>query len=407
MASSSEGTFLKAAIVVCISLLSVMTVAELGIRLVERSGAYPEIFNLMGNAAPPLDRRDGPGMYYAHHYSAYALKPGYSVRGREKINSLGFRGEEISPKKPDDVYRIVATGGSTTFAVYLPWNESYPYYLQEELRRRFGTDKIEVVNAGLTGSTSAESFHRMGTQILPIDPDMVIIYHGFNDLLPRVFDNYQEDYYHFRKSDPNNPPGLTRFYLYRLALRVFSPGLFHENNNLMRHVWKTQNLPDTDTERTQNFLTSSNDTFRNNMENMIALLQGRDISVVLASFAISPDIRHWIDAIPPYLWELGISENNQAIYALADKHQVPTVPFAEAPVREAAQFYSARMYADSIHMTPEGNQFKAAVFADTVAPIIAESLSLPVPPPSQFLRQANADEPNAGTPPAVGNQAGK
>lgn len=405
MNAKNQGTMLKATIVVCISLLAILTIAEVGIRVVEKSGAYPEFFKLIGNASPPLDRRDGPGMYYAHQYSAYALKPGYSVGNRERINSLGFRGEEIEQHKSDDIYRIIAIGGSTTFAVYLPWNQSYPYYLQQELRRRFNTDRIEVINAGLTGSTSAESFHRMATQVLPAKPDMVVIYHGFNDLLPRVFDDYQEDYYHFRKSDPNNPPGLTRFYIYRLALRVFSPGLFHENNNLMRYVWKTQNLPDTDTERTLNFINSSNDSFRENMEDIIALLQGRKVDVVLASFAISPDIWHWMDAIPPYLWEVGIQENNQVIEELAAKYDVPEVPFAEAPFKKGAQFYKASMFADSIHMTPEGNQFKAAIFADTIAPIVAKELGVPVPPASEFARKADAavlDAPQTASPREAG-----
>ena len=31
------------------------------------------------------------------------------------INSLGFRGGEFSPEKPDDVYRIFMLGGSTMF----------------------------------------------------------------------------------------------------------------------------------------------------------------------------------------------------------------------------------------------------------------------------------------------------
>ena len=384
MNENKKGTALKATIVVCLSLLFVLSLAEVAIRIVEKSGAYPEVFKLIGNASPPLNRRDGPGMYYAHQYSAYALKPGYSVGDRERINSLGFRGEEIALEKPEGVFRIVAIGGSTTFAVYLPWHQSFPYYLQKELRSRFNTDRIEVINAGLTGSTAAESFHRMATQVLPVDPDMVIIYHGFNDLLPRVFDDYQEDYYHFRKSDPNNPPGMSRFYIYRLALRVLSPGLFHENNNLMRHVWKTQNLPDTDTERARNFLASSSDAFRENMEDMVALLKGRGVKVVLASFAILPDTWHWMDAIPPYLWELGIKENNEVVAELASKYDVPEVPFAEAPFKDGAAYYKTKMFDDSIHMSPAGNQFKAAIFADTVAPIMAKALGVKVPAMSAF-----------------------
>jgi lysophospholipase L1-like esterase len=384
MTKNQNGTTLKALIVVLIALTGVLVTAEIGIRVIEKSGLFPQFFKLFGNAKPPFDKRTGPGMYYAHPYSAYAMKPGYTRADVEQINSLGFRGEEISLNKPEDVYRILAVGGSTTFAVYLPWNQSYPYLLQEELRRRFDTDKIEVVNAGLTGSTSAESFHRLPTQLLPVDPDMVVIYHGFNDLLPRMFNDYQEDYYHFRRSDPNNPPGMTRSYLYRLALSVLSPGMFHENYNLASLVWKINNLPATDTERTQNFLNSTNDAFKFNIENMIVLLQGKGIDVVLASFAINNNTWNWLDSLPPYIWKAGIDANNVAINELANKYQAPMVPFADAPFGEASARFNTRMFPDSIHMSPEGNQFKAEIFADTIAPLISRDMGIATPEPSRY-----------------------
>jgi lysophospholipase L1-like esterase len=392
MRAKQRGTALQATIVILVSLISMLAVAEIGVRVVESSGAFPGFFRLLGNAKPPLDTRSGPGMYYAHHYSAYALKPGYTRSNIERINNLGFRGEDIELQKPDDVYRIVAIGGSTTFAVYLPWEESYPYLLQQELRRRFGTDRIEVINAGLTGSTAAESFHRLATQVLPIEPDMVVIYHAFNDLLPRMFDDYQEDYYHFRRSDPNNPPGLTRFYLYRLALRVLSPGAFHENYNLAGQVWKLDNLPRTDTERVHNFVNSSNDAFRFNMENMIVLLEGKGIDPVLASFAINNFTWHWLDDLPPYMWKAGIDANNEVIADLAAEHDVPLVPFAETPFPAASKRFKTTMFADSIHMSPEGNQLKAEIFADTMAPMIARDLGVDVPEPSIYFEQMLANQ---------------
>ena len=42
------------------------------------------------------------------------------------------------------------------------------------------------------------------------------------------------------------------------------------------------------------------------------------------------------------------------------------------------------MYDDSIHMSKEGNVLKAKVFADTIAPIIARDMNLPVPPQSEY-----------------------
>jgi lysophospholipase L1-like esterase len=398
MSGTKKNDGLKAFIVVVIALVAILATVEVGLRLVEKTGAYAWLYKSLGKARPPLDKSTGPGMYYAHHYTGYAMKPNYQRDPFERINNLGFRGEDIALDKPDDVYRIVAIGGSTTFAVYLPWTTSYPYYLQKELRERLGTDKIEVINGGLTGSTSGESFHRLATQVLPVDPDMVIIYHAYNDLLPRVFNDYQEDYYHFRKSNPNNPPGLTRFYLYRLALSVLSPGFFHENYNLMGRVWKIDNLPSTDTERTQNFLDSTNHAFVFNMDNMVTLLKAKEIDVVLASFAINNDIWHWMDYMPPYLWEIGIAENNVAIRELAGRQQVPLVPFAEAPFKEGHEFYETKMYADSIHMSPKGNEFKANIFADTIAPIVAEALGLPVPALSQFSAVAPPVEAGESAP---------
>jgi lysophospholipase L1-like esterase len=384
MSEKKKNVALYSAIVVLISIFATLIVVEIGLRVGEKSGIAPRFFQFAGKARPPLDKRTGPGMFYTHPYSAYALKPNYERPPFEKINSFGLRGENVASPKPDDVYRIIAVGGSTTFGVYLPWNETYPYYLQETLRERFNTDRIEVINGGLTGSTSAESFHRLPTQILPLEPDMVIIYHAFNDLLPRVFNDYQEDYYHFRKVDPSNPPGLTRFYLYRFALAVLSPGFFHENYNLMSMVWKIDNLPDSDTARMQNFLDSDNNAFVSNMDNIITLLEAKGIDVVLASFAMSVDYWHWMDNMPPYVWEVGIADNNRAIYELAAKHELPLVPFADAPFPAGADTYQERMYSDSIHMSTGGNRFKAAIFADTIAPEIAKAFQVPTPPPSKY-----------------------
>ena len=388
MSSSQNSSFFKATLVVCLSLAVTIGVLEGALRVIDNSGRFESVMRIFGEARPPLDRKSGSGMYYQHHYSAYALKPGYRAGERERINSLGFRGEDIALEKPDDVYRIVAIGGSTTFGVYLPWRESYPYFLQQVLRERFGTDRIEVINAGLTGSTVAETFHRLPTQILPLEPDMVVVYHAFNDLLPRVFNDYQDDYYHFRRSDPNNPPGLTQLYLYRLALRALSPSYFHENYNLANQVWKTQNLPETDTELAQNFLDSNNDAFRFNLDNVVTLLQAKDIEVVLATFAMQPDIWHWQEIIPPYMWELGIAENNAAIREVAAEHSVPLVPFAEADFARGMEDYGTPMYDDSIHMSPKGNVFKAEIFADTIAPLVANGLGTPVPPGSPYRQSA-------------------
>ncbi len=373
----------QATLLVIISLTFSLVLAEIGLRALESAGIAPTFFESLGKASPPMDKRDGAGMYYTHPYSGYNHKPGFQKGNFERINNVGFRGEDIVVDKPDDVYRIAAIGGSTTFAVYLPWNETYPYFLQKVLNKRLqpAAKQIEVMNAGMSGSTTAESLHRLFYQVLPTKPDMVVIYHAYNDLFPRVFDNFQDDYFHFRKVDPYYPPGLTRFLTYRLALKVLNPIAFNENYNLMNRIWKTENFPESDAKRLQNFLDTSESAFEKNLEDMVKVLIGNGVQPVLATFANKRDMLHWNDYIPPYAWEEGINQNNRAIRRVAEKYNVPLVPFAEQAadlpqitIWQKKGLRESCCYSDSIHMSTPGNVVKAEIFADTIEPIIRESL---------------------------------
>ena len=69
----------------------------------------------------------------------YGLTP-----GREDVNSLGYRGEDIAQPKPPDAYRIVAMGGSTTYGGYLDsYKDGWPYKLQQRLRMDHGYEQVE------------------------------------------------------------------------------------------------------------------------------------------------------------------------------------------------------------------------------------------------------------------------
>ncbi|MGI9308065.1 MAG: SGNH/GDSL hydrolase family protein [Gammaproteobacteria bacterium] len=380
MSKKQNSNTRKAVILTLISVAFTLVVAEVALRVIKTAGIAPEVFSVLGQAKPPLDVRDGPGMYYVHPYSAYNHKPGYERLPFERINNLGFRGEDLAVEKPANTYRIVALGGSTTFGVYLPHDNTYPYYLQRNLNERLGGAlNVEVANAGMSGSTTAESLHRLFFQVLPIKPDMVVIYHGYNDLFPRIFDDFQDDYFHFRRANPNNPPGMSRFLVYRLILRVVNPIAFNENYDLMNRVWKTDNLPESDAARLQNFIDTSEAAFEANLDHMVKVLLAYDVQPVLATFANQRDGLHWNDYIPAYAWEEGINQNNRAIRRVAKKYDLPLVPFSEEasdlpatnPWRKKTE---GCCYTDSIHMSSEGNSIKARIFADTIEPIIRKEI---------------------------------
>ena len=57
-----------------------------------------------------------------HPYLVYYPTPNYR-KGKTFHNSLGYRSEEFTAKKPDNVFRIVAMGGSSTYDVSIEDNE--------------------------------------------------------------------------------------------------------------------------------------------------------------------------------------------------------------------------------------------------------------------------------------------
>jgi lysophospholipase L1-like esterase len=108
--------------------------------------------------------------------AGYALKPGYSAGGI-RINSLGFRGPEISRERADSVARIATIGDSTTFG---PREDecAYPYLLQDLLQPR----QFEVVNAGVEGYRGDRALVHLQRDVVPLHPDLVTVFIGWDDL---------------------------------------------------------------------------------------------------------------------------------------------------------------------------------------------------------------------------------
>ena len=94
------------------------------------------------------------------------------------INSLGLRGTEVRPRKRPGSTRILALGDSCTFGGGRP----YPGILQRRLDRRFGEGRFEVLNAGVIGYTSLHGLEWLERELLTLEPDVVTIYFGWNDL---------------------------------------------------------------------------------------------------------------------------------------------------------------------------------------------------------------------------------
>lgn len=105
------------------------------------------------------------------------------------INSFGVRGEEFILKKESNMYRIVMLGGSTMYGVYATSDLStIPSYLERKIQRENPDFKIEIINAGVNGSDSFDEVSFLTDRLLKLEPDMIFVYDGGNDLLNKIND---------------------------------------------------------------------------------------------------------------------------------------------------------------------------------------------------------------------------
>jgi lysophospholipase L1-like esterase len=135
------------------------------------------------------ERRIGIDSYYP--WIAYHPILGWVNRPRVwppgfLINSLGFRGPEISARKPSGSLRIVCLGDSRTFGIWMDkggfrFNNDYPAALEQLLHEQTGSERVEVINAGVIGYTSAQGLAQLQTQVLQLHPDIITVGFGFND----------------------------------------------------------------------------------------------------------------------------------------------------------------------------------------------------------------------------------
>lgn len=99
---------------------------------------------------------------------------------RVRINSLGFRGPDITREKPAGVTRIIALGDSVTDGFYVENENTYPYQLEQDLRTR-GVN-AEVVNAA-RGNSSIDREIEIYTKFCAmLDPDAVVLLFVSNDI---------------------------------------------------------------------------------------------------------------------------------------------------------------------------------------------------------------------------------
>lgn len=94
-------------------------------------------------------------------------------------------GPEIAPVS--STYKIVMLGDSLTAGFGLPPSEALPAEIERTLRSANGS--VDVINAGVSGDTSAGGLARYDWSVASANPDLLVVALGANDYLSGIDPN--------------------------------------------------------------------------------------------------------------------------------------------------------------------------------------------------------------------------
>jgi len=351
------------------SALAVLLLAELVLRLAPGPDAY-RIY------PPGLDQTFEP---------IPEIMPGVGPRARFRVNSLGFRGDEL-PEGP--CYRILALGGSTTECAFVDQDVSWPQLVQTGLAEASGRC-VWVANAGRSGFTSRRHVVQL-RYLLAQEPsfDAVVLLVGVNDLCKRLESGEEEPpqaeltpegvgvWQCFsivpRGADPTRPL-LKRTALFELArsLKQRLPSAKHQDvAGLKYRRWRRNRRNASEFRRELPDLERALAAYRANLRECAELARAAGTRLVLVTQPsiwrpeLPPELRGllWLGGTGDYQREVGLPyydavamaegmrRYNDALREVAEEEGLELIDLAPALPKDDSSFY------DDVHFNDGGSR---------------------------------------------------
>lgn len=310
--------------------------------------------------ARALSQKGGEAIYPLHN-KKYTF-------GQYRTNNFRFNngptGErDIIVPKPSGLIRVNCLGASTT-GNYLEYDGevySYPIILEKTLRQKNNRD-IEVNNCGQGGYNSADIFVRFALQVIDTEPDIVVIYHAYNDIRSYLTNDFSSDYSHARRNLGDN------YWKFAIAGRI--PRLPLGFLNFLVDTWLPGNIRNSLLEQVSrgafdldNDPTRGLQTYRRNVKHIIDLCKANGIKVVLSTYChfLHSAIR---ESPVHQLYGQIVERENEITRSLAKDCDVALVDNAALVPKEEKYFV------DSVHFSPEGMQ----LIGDNIAKAVLSTL---------------------------------
>ncbi len=341
--------------------------------------ADPECFRRFATL-DQVRARGEPQLFERHAYLGYAPAPGYR-RGPNAHDSRGFRGAEVAQPKPAGEYRIACLGGSTTYTSSVEdWRAAWPARLEQELHA-LGRGEVRVVNAGCHNWTSYEHLINWELRVGELDPDLLIVMEGFNDLKARYVwppEAYRGDNSGYRRFTTNLTTTPLREHSALWRIVAVSAGWMQPQVELQRaldnhagsSVWGAVRarlfegsdpggLPGS-VEPAEILRRNPPRWFERNLEDLAALARRRGAQVLFLS---SPSCVERISrsAAGSRAFDAAMDEMNRSVRAVAGRSDARFFDLAaELPADPA-------LYVDEVHHTAEGAHEIARILARRIA----------------------------------------
>ncbi|HEX5133671.1 MAG TPA: SGNH/GDSL hydrolase family protein [Candidatus Krumholzibacteria bacterium] len=307
---------------------------------------YPRNYAAVTEVEPGL-----PGTAGIHHFTT---------------NNMGFRGGDLVQPRPADEYRIFLVGGSTFECFYLDDRAEIGRVLQDSLPPLADGRTARVYNVGLSGAASDDHIAMIGQRLVHLQPDLIVVFAGVNDLTRSIFDY---DYLHY-----DAPPKPSHAWYKTVAM----------NFQLVRRLHRlvTKMVPDARTIQESRTLVSNyarqialqrtgvpattpprvdRDSYATNLRTMIGMAREVGSSVVFMTqqttwnSPVDADAREW--SWMRYRAGITYSEAdmdaamdslNDVMRQVAEESHVPVFDLARWMPKSLEYFY------DDCHFTPAG-----------------------------------------------------
>lgn len=309
------------------------------------------------------------GRFASHPNLPYVLAPAFADH-----NDLGFRGASFTVQKPEGVRRLACIGASTTYGLDVTSLEANPAQLGTLLRETHG--KWEVINAGVPGWVSSETLVDLELRVLPLQPDVVVILQGRNEVFPQAYNEFRADYTHYRRAGFSFAVsnyghkelfGWSNLAMLACTLRGERLGWSERAEHPLYGGIVWENRPTTE-QAIRNLEDPARlAPLRSHLESMIELCRARGIRVVVCTMAFRSD-KLAMDELEPD------PKIGPALGAQVERNNAVAREVAQrlgATVAETARLAEQpELFRDDCHMSPEGHRQFAEIVYKVLAPLL-------------------------------------